>query len=223
MARAKAKIELVSNKRTVADWSKSIGGKWARTIDAVLETAAELALASEELDAGEFVQVLTNIGMSPRTAAKLVKIGGDARIANRMRSGLPRDMDTLLELARMPDDEWQLAEEAGLIREDLTRPEVNKWRRSLKGITEQEDVERVATAGADGAVEIDENAQEAFKREARLHGMLDYMRRFLDEVDPNAVALEIDRGMQAMVIPQLNDTIARMQSFTDILRSIRRG
>jgi hypothetical protein len=75
----------------------------------------------------------------PRTAQMLMKIAKDKRIANH-GSLLPPSWRTLYDLTRLTVEQFDHLLEAGIIRPDLERHEISKFRRLAKVAEDEERV-----------------------------------------------------------------------------------
>lgn len=119
---------------TRQQWAARIGGAWrsaaATAIEAWLAIGRDLIAAKASLAHGEFLtMVASELPFGKRTAQRLMKVAADPRLTKATHGSLlPASWRTLYELTRLPDAEFARLAEAGIIRPDLERHEVNKVR-----------------------------------------------------------------------------------------------
>ena len=101
----------------------------------ILETGKLLVQAKAKLQHGEFENMVErDLPFSPRWARMLMVVAAHPRLSNRKHASvLPASAATLYELTKLEDEEWQQAEEEGLIRADVQRKDINAFRKRLKG------------------------------------------------------------------------------------------
>jgi hypothetical protein len=205
--------------RTIEEWAGYVGEAWTRVAADLIVAGGRLMECRDQCDATEYVMVLTRLGMRPATAHKLIRIASCDRFDVRSTNTLPSSADVLLELAKLPDEEWELAAATGVINTDLTQAELRKFRKEAKPRIEKEEAERFTAARADPTVKVDPAAQEAFKREAALHGMVDGLARYFKEAEPDRVASEIDPAVARYVMVQLNPLVDQLGALADLLEA----
>lgn len=217
---ARRTMELVRpNERTVEEWAEYIGVTWGRVAENLIATGARLLEARSEEGDETYAEILARLRMRPETAADLIRISECDRIARGQFPALPNTVDTLLELAQMSEEEWDLAEQSNLIHTNLRRAEVRKFRKAAKREVDKDDAERVDTATADPTISVDPEAQAAFKREAALLGSVDRLERYLDEADPEALAAELEPRMRAHILGKIRAAIGRLATLADALEA----
>ena len=144
---------------TVNQWAASIIAAWQKSVAGIFEVGRLLIGAKDALPHGQWLELLeTKLPFGPRTAQRLMAIARDGRLANATRvSCLPAAWGTLYDLTQLSDEQWALAEEENLIRPDVERGEITKFRKRFavaqqytRDVTEPcevSDLERFAETG----------------------------------------------------------------------------
>jgi N6-adenosine-specific RNA methylase IME4 len=114
--------------RQITQWAKKITEVWRETVFAVIETGRLLMEAKEELEHGEFAEMVeTALPFGPRTAQRLMKIAADKRLAKPTHvSLLPPSWGTLYELTKLSDEAFKANIDNGTIRPDMERKDAAK-------------------------------------------------------------------------------------------------
>ena len=114
---------------TASAFASRINQHWTKAATSILETAVACAQASTKLSAIEKERLWELLPFSKSTFSKLATIGADERLAKEsIRSLLPPSFSTIYELRRLNDDQFTAALSQGVLKPDLTRSELQKWR-----------------------------------------------------------------------------------------------
>jgi hypothetical protein len=107
---------------------------WRKAVEGIIESGKILAEAKEALS-GRFIGfVQSRLGMSPRTAERLMAIAADTWITDSTHvSSLPPSWGTLYQIATLAVPERERLVEAGIIRPDMERADIEKEIRRLRG------------------------------------------------------------------------------------------
>jgi predicted RNA methylase len=114
-------------------WAARITACWRASVEAILEVGRLLAAAKESLPHGQFGEMIeAELPFSPRTAERLIAIGGDPRLSNPTHvSHLPASWGTLYELTKLPDEEFARRIADGTIKPDMMRRDLVEPRRPV--------------------------------------------------------------------------------------------
>ncbi|MBF0371709.1 MAG: DUF3102 domain-containing protein [Magnetococcales bacterium] len=106
---------------------KRITSRWQDSLEAILDVGRMVAEAKEDLDHGEFIEMIrTDLPFSDSTARRLKVIAEDPRISNRAHGHvLPPHWRSLYELTQVSDEVFHEGVENGLINPDMTRKQVS--------------------------------------------------------------------------------------------------
>lgn len=134
-------VRLEQRPVTAADFAARITTTYQRSVEAIIETGRLIAEAKVALDHGEFLTMIeNNLPFDPRTAQRLMKIAGDARLTDPTRvSHLPPHWGTLYELTKLSDSAFEARFADGTISPQMERRDIalvgKRERRQEKEIT----------------------------------------------------------------------------------------
>ena len=113
----------LANIRTRQQWAEIINSDWRKSIESIIQTGRDLADAKAELPHGEFeTMVKSDLDFSPRMAQNLMQVAAHPRIGKANRgSHLPAGWTILRTLSRLSPEDFDWAEEHGLIDKDMSR------------------------------------------------------------------------------------------------------
>lgn len=113
-------IEVDPEPETIPEFVEAISKCLRKSVEGVIEAGRHLINARIR-HSGEFTSMVErDLGMTPRTAQRLMAIARDERFAT-YRSHLPTTWRTLFELTRLDDDEFAEAVEAGAIHPNMSQ------------------------------------------------------------------------------------------------------
>lgn len=113
------------------DWAARISARWQDSVEAIIDTGRLLADAKLALGHGNWLAMFHNkeVPFGERTAQRLMSVADDGRLSNTTHvSYLPQSWGTLYELTKLDDATFDAAMEAGDIRPDMKREDVNRIR-----------------------------------------------------------------------------------------------
>jgi hypothetical protein len=164
-------------------WADKITASWQKSLASILETGHNLIEAKDELEHGEWLQMVKNeLPFGEDTAERLMKIARSPVLSNSAHGrSLPASWRTLYELARLPEDLLEQKIEAGEVtprteRKDVTvmRGEARKASGATRsGVVKSSKIEPQLTRETSRALEeatewIKENADEDDKSVAEI-------------------------------------------------------
>jgi hypothetical protein len=111
-------------------WAEKIAASWQKSIDSILETGRNLIAAKEELEHGEWLQMVKNeLPFGDRTAEMLIKVAENPVLSDSNHgSNLPASWRTLYELTKLPKDLLERKIESGEITPRTERKDVAAMR-----------------------------------------------------------------------------------------------
>jgi hypothetical protein len=111
---------------SIDDWAQIIRADFRRSVEGIIAAGKNLMKAITQLDgSSERQSLLERVGISDRTAQRLMYIANYLRLANPTHvSRLPPHWGTLYELAKLPSSVLEAAIIAGSINPEITRKEV---------------------------------------------------------------------------------------------------
>ena len=108
----------------VNHWADRIRPHLEQAVESIIAAGRELTAAKEALPHGQFGPLLDELGISPRTAQRFMRVAAHPVLSNTSRvSYLPPAIGTLEELSRWDDDELTAAIDSGEIHPGTTRAE----------------------------------------------------------------------------------------------------
>jgi hypothetical protein len=115
-------------------YANRIGAAWRKAVESIIETGRILVEAKAALS-GRFIGfVQSRLGMSPRTAERLMAIAADTWITDSTHvSSLPPSWGTLYQIATLSVAERERLIETGVICPDMQRADIEKEIRRLRG------------------------------------------------------------------------------------------
>jgi len=125
-------------------WAKRINDDWDEARERYFSAGDNLIAAKAALPHGEFLMMVdADLAFQKRTAQRLMRIAGDARLRNASTvTLLPTDVTALYEITRLSDDEFSEAVEARHFKPDMNKADVTRFRKNM--------YQAVNTAAADG-------------------------------------------------------------------------
>ena len=94
---------------TPEEFAELVNGEWRKSVEGIVEAGRWLVRAKDELEHGEFGQMVDMLVFGDRTARRLMAVGRDERLRTHV-SVLPPSWGTLYELSRLDDKEWAAVE-----------------------------------------------------------------------------------------------------------------
>jgi N6-adenosine-specific RNA methylase IME4 len=120
---------LAPNTSDRAEWAARIRAAWQSTVESIFETGRLIAAAKDELDHGEFLEmVTTDLPFGARTAQRLMAVAEDERLSNTTHASLlPPSWMTLYEITKLSDDEFEAKVADGTIHPEMQRRDLIDW------------------------------------------------------------------------------------------------
>lgn len=111
-------------------WAIRISARWRMGVEAIISTGKLLLEAKAALPHGAFGRMLADqLPFKERQAQMLMAIASDARLSNPQYVALlPPSWGTIYDVTRLSDDEFTRAIEAGVIRPDMERKDIERIR-----------------------------------------------------------------------------------------------
>ena len=164
------------------DFAREIRSAWQRSVEGIIETGRLLVEAKSALAHGAWIELVgRELPFAVDTASRLMAIARHPRLSNSDHDrNLPPSWQTLYQISRIPDDQWERAERAGVIRPDVPRGEVMAFLRGEEKKVAQPQRKKIPTDRAPTRPALpDENyedVEEICLRLFRLSMHLDSMR-----------------------------------------------
>jgi hypothetical protein len=115
-------------------FANRINATWRKAVESIIETGRTLIEAKDALSGRFMGFVEGRLGMSPRTAERLMAIAADTWITDSTHvSSLPPSWGTLYQISTLAVAERERLLEAGCIRPDMQRSDIEKAIRQLRG------------------------------------------------------------------------------------------
>lgn len=113
--------EIVASK-TRREWAAVINADWRKSIESIIQTGRDLIAAKKDLPNGQFGEMInTDLDFGPRTAQNLMDIATHPSITNANdRSRLPARWTVLRHLARLSEEDFDWAQERGLLNPNMS-------------------------------------------------------------------------------------------------------
>lgn len=107
--------------RTSDEWAEIIRSDLGRAVEGIVSAGRNLIAAKEDVQHGEWLPMLEEIGIDQGTARRLMSIGRNPAISNRGNChDFPTAMRALYELSRMDPDDIEDGIQHGRITPDMT-------------------------------------------------------------------------------------------------------
>ncbi len=133
----------MSSDATLNDLAERINSSWQRTTQGVLETARLCTQAKEERTEEELEELKSQLDFSRPTFTKLAKIGGNSKLHEEQVSTLlPPHFSIVYQIAKMDDEQRDLAIDQGVISPGMSRTELREWVASQSGTQKKDEKEK---------------------------------------------------------------------------------
>jgi hypothetical protein len=114
-------------------YARAIGKLWGEAQEKFIAIGRHLVLARRTLPHGEYQNMVDTMLPFGSSVARKLRTIAEAVCTGRMRAeALPLTYSVAYELAVLPDQQLQLAEQRQLIRPDVTRREIDAFKRELR-------------------------------------------------------------------------------------------
>ena len=124
---AKKRNSLPFHSERVTYYVKHIQANWAKAADSILEVSRLCAEANRELSPQDKADLREVLQFSSAMFSKLAKIGADQRLQKpTMQKLLPPNYSIIYEVSRLDNPGFQRVVDAGLLRPDVTRNEIQQ-------------------------------------------------------------------------------------------------
>src|SRR5262245_19788941 len=116
---------------TEAEWVEIITADLGRAVESIIAAGTHLRQAKHQLPHGSFGPMCERLGLSDRTAQRLMAIAEDERLTKPTHvSLLPPSWGTLYLLTRLDDPTFNRLIEDGTIRPDMERKDIEQFKRN---------------------------------------------------------------------------------------------
>lgn len=106
----------------------AINNAKALSLNTLLELAQRIVTAKDELEEGEWQEVLDRTGFCKGTVSKYLRIGRCERLHNsRAKALLPPKISVLYALSKLSDETFDKALEAGIVSPTMERGSFEQW------------------------------------------------------------------------------------------------
>jgi hypothetical protein len=169
---------------TVEDFVTEITAQWDEARDRFLRIGQCLIQAKQKLPHGEFEDMIERrLPFGKAVAHQLRSVADAVQRGKLVASDLPSSYSIAYQLVTLDDDELSIARNNGLIRPDVKRAEIIKFKTSHR-------TAKLLPAPTDGP-SLQAQAEEQIDRQlAELRGRRDDLRAQLEEVEQQIEALE---------------------------------
>lgn len=117
--------------RDASEWAEVIKDDLGRAVEGIVSAGRHLIAAKADVNHGEWLPMLKEIGISPSAAERLMSIGRNAAISNSPNLGnLPSAINALYELSRLDPSDIEDGIESGAITPDMKIKEAKSFARS---------------------------------------------------------------------------------------------
>ena len=142
------------SERTRAEWAEHITEAWRASLAEVLATGQRLIEAKGALPHGEFgAMIEQDLPFGASTGRRLMAIAKDKRLSDRAHVHvLPPAWGTLYELTKLSDDDFKRAAADGVIRPDVERGEITRFRQDNWEAPENPGGREAAARAMDGMI-----------------------------------------------------------------------
>ena len=117
----------IVNARTPQEWAERIKDKWQDNVKGIFAVGLELHNAREELGTAEFWRMVQDkklLGFSRGAVGMLMRIATDPKLMEVSHAKLPAAWDTLYQLAKLTDEEFQRGLDEGIIHAGMARKDI---------------------------------------------------------------------------------------------------
>ena len=117
--------------RDASEWAEVIKDDLGRAVEGIVSAGKHLIAAKADVNHGEWLPMLKEIGINERVARRLMSIGQNRAISNRTNwSDFPGAMAALYELSRLDPTDIEEGIESGAITPDMKIKEAKAFARS---------------------------------------------------------------------------------------------
>jgi hypothetical protein len=117
---------------SVANYVLDINQNWQRGVDAFMNVGRLCAQANARLTTAEKSKLMPDLLFGEATFSKFARIGTDTRLHTpEIQRLLPPHYTTMYAVSQLKDEELNLAIAEKVLHPDLTRGQLQKWRREL--------------------------------------------------------------------------------------------
>ena len=121
---------------SVADYADEIRGNWERGVEAFMHIAGLCAEANARLTPAQKSELMAYLPFGEVTFSKFAQIGSDTRLyAPDIQRLLPPHYTTVYAVTLLTDEELRQAIAENVIRPDMKRVHLQKWRNSRERLT----------------------------------------------------------------------------------------
>jgi hypothetical protein len=118
---------------SVDAYAANISAAWHRTVNAVMSTAQFCAQADARLSSEQKKELIGKLPFGEETFSKLVGIGNDLRLQQpEIQRQLPPYYTTIYLITTLDEDEFRLAVDLQVIHAEVTRSELEQWRKDQR-------------------------------------------------------------------------------------------
>lgn len=215
--------------RDATEWVEVIRDDLGRAVEGIVSAGKHLIAAKADVNHGEWLPMLKEIGISDGYARKLMSIGRNGAISNRSHGNdFPTAMRALYELSRLDPEDIESGIESGDINPDMTIKDAKNYAQPEQPVSERGWPE-VPAPRPEPEAETRPNGENRYtdlingtRNDLKLIG--GNLRRYVEGLGKEVPNEKLPPKGNQYIVQYLRDTLADIASATeDAIRKIEGG